>query len=74
LEELKLYRPDGTPFHSFNEVNVLLMEEQQRTESQRQQAKIERQRAESEKERADRLEALLNQYRDQFGDLGSPET
>jgi hypothetical protein len=50
------------------------MEEQQRTESQRQQAKIERQRAESEKERADRLEALLNQYRDQFGDLGSPET
>jgi Uma2 family endonuclease len=95
LEELKLYRPDGTPFHSFNEVNVLLMEEQQRTESQRQQAKIERQRAnserqraeserqqakmerqraESEKDRADRLEALLNQYRNQFGDLESPET
>ena len=93
-EILKLFRPDGTPFHSFNEVNVLLMEEQQRTESQRQQAKIERQRAnserqraeserqqakierqraESEKDRADHLEALLNQYRNQFGDLESPD-
>lgn len=86
-EVLKLYRPDGTPFHSYNEVSILLMEEQQRAESQRQQAKmerqraesqrqqakIERQRAESEKERADRLEALLNQYRNQFGDLESPD-
>ena len=77
---LKLYRPDGTPFHSYNEVSILLMEEQQqveieqqRAESERQQAKIERQRAESEKERADRLEALLNQYRNQFGDLEYPE-
>jgi Uma2 family endonuclease len=72
-EILKLFRPDGTPFHSFNEVSILLMEEQQRAESQRQQAEIERQRAESEKERADRLEALLNQYRNQFGDLESPD-
>ena len=59
-QELKLYRPNGTPFHSYNEVNRLLLEE--------------RQRAESEKERADRLEALLQQYRQQFGDLESPET
>ena len=51
-EVLKLYRPDGTPFHSYNEVNSLLLEECQR---------------------ADRLEALLNQYRNQFGDLESPE-
>jgi Uma2 family endonuclease len=58
-QELKLYRPDGTPFHSYNEVNRLLLEE--------------RQRAESEKHRADRLEALLQQYRQQFGDLESPE-
>ena len=58
-QELKLYRPDGTPFHSYNEVNSLLLEE--------------RQRAESEKHRADRLEALLQQYRQQFGDLESPE-
>ncbi|MEB3192792.1 MAG: Uma2 family endonuclease [Snowella sp.] len=73
-EVLKLFRPDGTPFHSYNEVNILLMEEQQRADAERQQAKIERQRAESEKERADRLEALLNQYRNQFGDLEFPET
>jgi hypothetical protein len=33
----------------------------------------ESQRAESEKHRADRLEALLQQYRQQFGDLESPE-
>ncbi len=94
LEELKLYRPDGTPFHSFNEVNLLLIEEQkqvqverqraeierqqaeierQQAEIERQQAEIERQRAESEKDRADRLEALLNQYRSQFGDLESSD-
>lgn len=66
-QALTLYRPDGTPFYSYNEVNRLLLEEQQRAE-------IERQRAESEKERADRLEALLNQYRNQFGNLESPET
>ena len=52
-QELKLYRPDGTPFHSYNEINSLLLEERQR---------------------ADRLEALLNQYRNQFGDLEYPET
>ena len=86
-EILTLYRPNGEPFHSFNQVNILLMEEQQRVamerqraESERQQAKIERQRAESErqraeseKERADRLEALLSQYRNQFGDLEFPD-
>ncbi|MFM7577455.1 MAG: Uma2 family endonuclease [Microcystaceae cyanobacterium] len=62
----KLYRPDGQPFYSYNEVNALFIEEQQRAES-------ERQRAESEKDRADRLEALLSQYRNQFGDLESPD-
>jgi Uma2 family endonuclease len=55
-EGLRLYRPDGTLFHSYNEVNHLLLAESQR--------------AESEKERADRLEAILQQYREQFGDLG----
>lgn len=57
-QDLKLYRPDGQPFYSYNEVNSLLIEEQQR--------------AESEKRRADRLEALLSQYREQFGDLEHP--
>jgi len=54
-EELKLYRPDGTPFYSYNEISVLLLQE--------------RQRAEIERQRADQMEALLNQYRAQFGDL-----
>lgn len=54
-EELKIYCPDGKLFHSYNEVNVLLREE--------------RQRAEVEKQRADDMEALLNQYRAQFGDI-----
>ncbi|MGA1621699.1 MAG: Uma2 family endonuclease [Synechocystis sp.] len=63
---LRLYRPDGTPFHSYNEVNHLLIEEQQRADT-------ERQRAESEKERGDRLESLLQQYREQFGDLGASD-
>ena len=57
-QDLKLYRPDGQPFYSYNEVNSLLIEEQQR--------------AELEKRRADRLEALLSQYREQFGDLEHP--
>ena len=71
---LKLYRPDGRPFYSYNEVNTLLIEEQQQVQIERQQAEVERQRAESEKDRADRLEALLNQYREQFGELESPNT
>jgi Uma2 family endonuclease len=54
-KELKIYCPDGTPFHSYNEINILLGQE--------------RQRAEFEKQRADEMEALLNQYRAQFGDL-----
>ncbi|MEB3311826.1 MAG: Uma2 family endonuclease [Snowella sp.] len=61
-EELKLYRPDGTPFHSYSEVNNLLLEERQRAE-------VERQRAEAEKQRAEEMEALLVKYRAQFGDL-----
>ncbi|MFM8292983.1 MAG: Uma2 family endonuclease, partial [Microcystaceae cyanobacterium] len=72
-QELKLYHPDGEPFHSFNEVNILLMKERQRLAMERQQAEMERQRAESEQERADRLEALLSQYRNQFGDLEFPD-
>lgn len=47
-EELQLYRPDGTPFFSFTEINRML---------------------EQERQRADELEALLQQYRDRFGEL-----
>lgn len=68
-EELKIYCPDGTPFHSYNEINILLREERQRVETEKQRAEFEKQRAEFEKQRADDMEALLNQYRAQFGDL-----
>jgi hypothetical protein len=54
-EELQLYRPDGTPFFSFTEINRMLEQE--------------RQRADEERQRADELEALLQQYRDRFGEL-----
>jgi Uma2 family endonuclease len=54
-KELELYRPDGTPFFSFAEVN--------------QQMEAAQQRAEQERQRADEMAALLQQYRDRFGDL-----
>ena len=68
-KELKIYCPDGTPFHSYNEINILLGQERQRVETEKQRAEFEKQRAEFEKQRADDMEALLNQYRAQFGDL-----
>ncbi|MDT9298561.1 MAG: Uma2 family endonuclease, partial [Arthrospira platensis PCC 7345] len=43
--------------------------EKQRAETEKQRAETEKQRAETEKQRADELAALLNQYRQQFGDL-----
>jgi Uma2 family endonuclease len=54
-DELQLYRPDGVPFFSFAEINRLL--EQQR------------QRAEQAEQRAAEMEALLQRYRDRFGEL-----
>lgn len=63
-EELQLYRPDGEPFFSFAEINQMLEQERQRAEQ-------ERQRAEQSEQRTAELEALLQQYRDRFGDLDS---
>jgi hypothetical protein len=63
-EELQLYRPDGTPFFSFAEINQLLAQERQR-------AAQERQRAEQSEQRLTELEALLQRYRDRFGELDS---
>ncbi|KAM3098702.1 hypothetical protein ACKFKF_16655 [Phormidesmis sp. 146-12] len=54
-EELQLYYPDRTRFRSFNEINSSLEQE--------------RQRAEQERQRAEELEAMLQRYRDRFGDL-----
>jgi Uma2 family endonuclease len=44
-------------------------QERQRAEQECQRAEQERQRAEQEKRRAQDLEALLNRYRERFGDL-----
>jgi Uma2 family endonuclease len=54
-EELELYRPDGVRFLSFAELNEMLGQERQRAEQS------ERQLAE--------MAALLQQYRDRFGEL-----
>ncbi|MBW4551088.1 MAG: Uma2 family endonuclease [Aphanocapsa sp. GSE-SYN-MK-11-07L] len=61
-QELQLYRPDGTPFYSFAEINQMLVQERQRAEQ-------ERQRAEQSEQRAAEMEGLLQQYRDRFGAL-----
>jgi Uma2 family endonuclease len=68
-EELELYRPDGTPFFSFAEVNQRMETVQQQAEQERQRAEQEHQRAEQERQRADEMAALLQQYRDRFGNL-----
>jgi Uma2 family endonuclease len=53
--ELQLYRPDGVPFFSFAELN--------------QQLEQSAQRAEQERQRAIEMAALLQKYRDRFGEL-----
>ncbi len=61
-DELQLYRPDGTPFVSFAEIN-------QRAETAEQRAETAEQQLEQERQRAAEIETLLQQYRDRFGDL-----
>ncbi len=61
-EELQIYRPDGTPFLSYLEIEELLEQERQRAEQ-------ERQRAEQAAQRMGEMEELLRRYRDRFGDL-----
>jgi Uma2 family endonuclease len=70
-EELQLYRPDGSPFFSFAELNQRAETAEQQAEQERQRAEQERQRAEQERQRAAEMEAMLQQYRDRFGDLSS---
>jgi Uma2 family endonuclease len=61
-EELQIYRPDGTPFLSYLEIEELLEQERQRAEQ-------EQQRAEQAEQRMAEMEELLKRYRDRFGDL-----
>ena len=55
-EELQIYRPDGSKFFSYAEVNGQLENEKQRAE----QAQVE---LEAERQRAQHLEDLLQKYR-----------
>ena len=51
--ELQIYRPDGTKFYSYIEINTKLEQEFQRAEQASQQLQ--------------EMEAMLKQYRDRFG-------
>jgi len=75
-DELQIYRPDGTKFYSYIEVNTMLEEECLRTNKERLRAEQEFLRAEQEHQRAeqaavklDEMEAMLQKYRDRFGEL-----
>lgn len=68
-EELQIYRPDGTRFHSYAEIMKQLEHEQKRAQQAEQELEQERQRAEAERQRAEAMEELLRQYRDRFGEL-----
>jgi hypothetical protein len=61
-EELQIYRPDGSKFFSYAEVNEQLEQEKQRAEQAQQELEAERQRSQN-------LEDVLKKYRDRFGDL-----
>jgi Uma2 family endonuclease len=76
-EELELYRPDGTAFFSFAEVNQRLDQERQRAEQERQRAEQaeqraeqERQRAEQERQRAEQAEQRSQQLAERLRSLG----
>ncbi|NJM71482.1 MAG: hypothetical protein HC862_15330 [Scytonema sp. RU_4_4] len=61
-EELQIYRPDGSKFFSYAELNEQLEQEKQRAEQAQQELEKERQRAQN-------LEDVLQKYRDRFGDV-----
>lgn len=67
--ELRLYHPDGVPFFSFADINQMLEAQRQRAEQSEQLAEQERQRAEQAEQQAAAMAALLQQYRDRFGEL-----
>jgi Uma2 family endonuclease len=60
-DELQLYRPDGTLFFSFAEINQQLEQESQRAEQESQRAEQESQRAEQESQRAEQAEQRARQ-------------
>jgi Uma2 family endonuclease len=74
-EELQLYRPDGSPFSSFAEINQRLEQAEQQAEQERQRAEQERQRAEQERQRAEQAEQRSQQLAERLRSLGvDPDT
>jgi Uma2 family endonuclease len=69
-EELVLYRPDGTPFSSFAEVNQMAEQERQRAEQERQRAEQERQRAEQAEQMAEQERLRSQQLAERLRSLG----
>lgn len=61
-EELQIYRPDGTKFYSYIEINQKLKQESDRADQ-------EKQRADLAAQQIAEMAEQLKQYRDRFGDL-----
>ena len=75
-DELQIYRPDGTRFYSYIEINTMLEEECLRANKERLRAEQEFLRAEQEYQRAEQasvqlgeMETMLQKYRDLYGEL-----
>jgi Uma2 family endonuclease len=68
-EELEIYRPDGTKFYSYIEINQMLELERDRAELERDRANQERDRADQAAQQLAEMVEQLRQYRDRFGDL-----
>ncbi len=59
---LQLYNADGTKFYSYIEVNLMLEQERQRADQ-------EQQRADQASQQLADMEAMLQKYRDRYGEL-----
>lgn len=68
-DELQIYRPDGIKFYSYIEINRMLEQESLRAEHESVRAEQEYQRAERATKQLTEMEAMLQQYRDRFGEL-----
>lgn len=74
-DELQLYRPDGTPFFSFAEINQMLDQERERAEQAEQRAEQAEQQAERERQRAEQAEQRSQQMAARLRSLGiDPDT
>jgi Uma2 family endonuclease len=68
-DELQIYRPDGTKFYSYIEIHRMLEQERLRAKEESLRADQECQRADHASQQLAEMEAILNQYRDRFGEL-----